>query len=123
MRYFISAFTTNNNLLENFQATNRLIEKIEYRLGILNPVQVLGVYKGIPEVSLMVESYDLITVELLKIAREFKQESILTVGDNDNAYLRFTNGDLQRIGKFEQANPEHDSTDHSIIDGVKYVIK
>lgn len=96
---FISGFRKDFKLVENAVAHADL----QYSLRSVSStgfVECEGVYKGTKELSYVGHVYDLFTVAaLLGIAKRYKQESILVVDWEDNAFLFYTDGTMEYIGR------------------------
>ena len=69
-------------------------------LGV-DTVEVLGVYMGSSEKSVMVQLTDYNMENVLSIAKLFNQESIL-ISDDKKAYLLFLEGETLSLGGLEE---------------------
>lgn len=85
--------------------------KILTQLKSLNPVEVMGQYKGQREMSIVVDALHFNSIK--KIARKFKQESILLIDADSNGTLLYLNdnrlqvvGSLRKISKQESLNSD-----------------
>lgn len=84
-------------------------------------IEIKGVYKGIPEVSFMVFHTNVYLERLLKEkAKEAKQESILHIDSNNQAYLEFFNGEKNmELGRWNEVSKDYaeKQKSYSIIQG------
>ena len=71
-------------------------------LGI-DTVEVLGVYMGSSEKSIMVQLTDYNMENILSIAKLFNQESVL-ISDDKKAYLLFLEGETLSLGGLEEVS-------------------
>lgn len=69
-----------------------------------NFTQVQGSYKGVAEVSFLVDASEDIINDLLEIARFQRQDSILVVNEDQKATLIYNNGQTQLIGTMTQVD-------------------
>lgn len=104
MSVYQSGLEATYNAMNHVTFKNTLSE-----LGILTFKEVIGSYKGVMEMSLMVEvKSDVVFKVLLDIAKKFNQESILYRDNENNAELIMINDSLDRVylGKLEQVSEE-----------------
>lgn len=96
---------------ENLPATT---EDFEYAKDLLQAIEVDGCYNGIKERSLMVNvtSFALYCLAW-RIAKQYQQESILIV-ENNNCYMIYLNGrSPEFVGKWVKT--ENKDMDHTVI--------
>ena len=97
--YFISSHSKHNTFSQNLDNDVKLLSKLR-KLGY-EAVMCTKCYKGHIEFSYMVNNNTLLTeLEVLDLAKEFNQDSILCVyGINQTAEFIYTNGKRNIAGK------------------------
>lgn len=87
----------------------------------------LGVYKGVAESSFVVLINDSADLETLKnfAFKSFNQESILHQDTNQEAFLIYQNGTMERLGRLEQISKDEAESliSYTEMDGKYYTAK
>jgi hypothetical protein len=99
--YYFSAFKNNLTAAQNLDRHSELRHKLT-RLGY-SKQECIGVYKGNPELTFLVcNNLGTTEEDIINLAKEYQQESILIVyGDNQDAEIVYTGGLRIVIGKFK----------------------
>ena len=108
----------------NLDAANHL--KVFNKLYRFNPKQVNGSYKGIKESSILVYISDKELSSIEKIAREFKQESILIVDSKRNSFLKYlSTNKVESIGRMLKTSKLEALTkdSYSEVNGIYYIVE
>lgn len=106
-KVFFSVFQANESEWVN-QANHEYVLATLYERGITFRV-VKGVYKGVAELSILLESNDISkhidnVSTAIELATMYKQESIMSVNHDDSAYLmQVKHGDAFPMGTFREA--------------------
>lgn len=98
--------------------------EIVKRLKSLSAKEVVGKYKGKLELSIMVEIEFVDAIK--KIAKHFKQESILFIDEIGTGRLLYLNNDsLEKIGKLTEVSKKtaHESDSFSKVNERYYIFK
>jgi len=93
----------------------------------LNFTQVQGCYKGSSEESFLVVIRESDCIETLKgfAFKQFNQDSVLYQDTSGLCYLEYENGISNKIGRFEQVNPNYIKTldAYTVINDKVFTIK
>jgi hypothetical protein len=113
MRIFISACKGNDN---DDAMMDALFNDLN-ALGVRKIEKVIGKYQGQLENSFSVLLGKVNALKLVELAAKYNQESILLVSVNDNAYLKFIDGDgsgeVKEIGAVFYSDSEPENMDYS----------
>lgn len=86
-----------------------------------------GVYKGMKETSFVVIVGDNSELETIKnlAFKSFNQESVLHQDVNQEAFLMFRDGNIERLGRLEQVSKQEVETldAYTVMDGKYYATK
>lgn len=126
-KIIFSVYQSNRPLYTNIDNHETLVVTLQER-GV-DYTEVSAMYKGITESSIMVESSDYAKyLELeslaLAIARDFNQESILKVSNDDTVELHYlTDNRIESIGVLTEVDTLEGLEGYSIINNRMFTVK
>jgi len=94
----ISAELDSNSNAENRFVSRNLLHILE--LNEINFKVVIGVYKGVKEISYLIIEPNV--DQILHLSAKYKQESILVVSEDRTASLSYSDGKTESIGSWKE---------------------